>query len=84
MGLTSASEWGTLNDKALGGWQPRRRQTVLGSHRHGREYDTGSCIRRLTLASMIYNAFEGYHGNSRVTRGALVSLPPDPNRSVWD
>ncbi len=79
----SALERRTLSDKALDGLgNPINVESLEDSHRHDWEYDRSSRIRRLTLASMIFNAFEGSHGNSRVTRGALVSLSPDLNRSV--
>ena len=85
MVYTSAFERKTLGDKALGGLGNFiDGKSLKGPHRYGWEYDMSSCIRRLTLASMIYNAFEGSHGNLRVTREALVSLSPDLNRSVCD
>ena len=85
MVYTSAFERRTLGDEALDGLgNSIDGKSLKDAHRYGWEYDMSSCIRRLTLASMIFNAFEGSHGNLRVTREALVSLSPDLNRSVCD
>ena len=85
MGYSSAFERKTLNDNALGGLgKPIEIKSFEDSHGLVWEYDASSCIRRLTLASMIFNAFVGSHGNLRVTRGALVSLSPDLSMSVCD
>ena len=83
MVYSSAFERRTLGDNALGGLgKPMDVESFKDSHEDAWEYDARSCIRRLTLASMIFHAFEGSHGNLRLTRGALVSLSPDLDRSV--
>lgn len=83
MVYSSAFERRTLSDNALGGLgNPVDVESFRDSHGHVWEYDACSCIRRLTLASMISHAFEGSHGNLGLTRGALVSLSPDLNRYI--
>ena len=85
MVYSSADERRTLGDNALGGLgKPIDVESFQDPSEDVWEYDARSCIRRLTLASMIFHAFEGSHGNLRLTRGALVSLSPDLGRSVRD
>lgn len=80
-----AFERRTLSANALGGLgKPIDVESFKDCHEGVWEYDARSCIRRLTLASMTFHAFDGSHGNLRLTRGALVSLSPDLNRSARD
>ena len=82
---SSAVERRTLGDTALGGLgNPIDVESFQDPSEDVWEYDVRSCIRRLTLASMIFHAFDGCHGNLRLTREALVSLSPDLARSVHD